>query len=413
MSRVTLIPADSTELTGVWVGIVGLGVAIVLVTASVRYPIQTLVAVTCLGAALLALRFPDVVLGIGIFACLGAGEFDLLSEAGQAILLAGGVVSCFRLISKRTGFSFSVLVVPLLLLGWLALRLAMGSGLEAAKPLAACVAALFLANACVVERRPWPRVFAWVALVLVFVSWRYGSVDATGVRFAGISSNPNRMVMAVLVAIPLFVQAALSRSSTIVTRVAMSSGIVVSVLLIMSSGSDQGVAGLFVIVVLLAVALTRRFSAVIVWAVLGFGLAVGAIALIGSSVVRSLSPDLTSLSGRTVLYQAGWYEFLQHPIIGSGLEHVSAGLTVAMDTHNSFLGIAAATGLLGGVAWLTFLIMALRGGLMQIRANFFAGAAAVGVVVSQLVQSVELMPLTWAVLLLAAWQMPQVGRHDD
>ena len=377
-----------------------------------RYPLESLAGVMCIGAALLAIRFPDVVLGAGLFACLGAGEFGVLNQAGQAILVAGGLVSLVRLISQRTGFTFGVLAAPLLLVGWLAVRLAMGSGFETVRPLVACLGALFLANACVVEKRPWMRVLSWAALVFVFVSWRFGSADATGLRFAGISSNPNRMVMGVLVAIPLFIQSAVSKSATLWTRMAMVCGIITSVYLVVASGSDQGGAGLFVIALLLGVAVTRRFSAVSVW-VASIGLALGAIVLSGATVASSLSPDVMTLSGRTVLYQAGWNEFLEHPFIGSGLIHVSHGLTVERSTHNSIIGIAAAAGLFGVIVWIVILTMALRGALTQIRAGLFAGAAAIGVVVSQLVQSVEFVPLTWALLLLAAWQISGTGPDDD
>ena len=392
---------------------VGLGAAAVLGAAVVRYPAPTLVAVMCMGAAILSVRFPDAVLGIGVFSCLAAGEFGALNSAGQAVLLTGGLVSLLRLVSHRTGFAVTILLVPLALVGWLGLRLGMGSGLAATRPLLACIGALLLAYACVIQARPWMRVLSWAALGFVVVSWRYGSLDATGLRFAGVSSNPNRMVMGVLVAIPLMLQSAFSRSSVLLTRIAMAVGCVLAVNLVLASGSDQGGAGLLVIVLLLGVLLTRRFSPTVVVAVAGLGFAAVVILWLGSGITQSLSPDVTTLSGRTGLYRAGWHEFLQHPLVGSGLTHVSEGLTVNRSTHNSIIGIAAATGIFGAIAWIAILLMALRGGVLKIRAGLFAGAAAVGVIVSQLVQSVELVPLTWALLLLAASRIPKDVLDDD
>ena len=82
----------------------------------------------------------------------------------------------------------------------------MGSGIEAARPLLIAIAALILAWACIVEDRHWEQALAWGGVLFVAASFFLGNLDETGQRFAGISGNPNRMVMGVLVAIPLFVK---------------------------------------------------------------------------------------------------------------------------------------------------------------------------------------------------------------
>lgn len=379
--------------------------------ASVRLTGLLVVAIGAFCTALLATRRPEVVLGIGAFACLGAGQYAVLTRLGQAVLLVGGIAAVFRVLGKRGGPSIGYLALPLLTAGWVGLRLAMGSGVDAARPLLIAIAALALAWACIVDDRHWEQALAWAGLLFVAASLILGSLDETGQRFAGISGNPNRMVMGVLVAIPLFVEQGMRKGQHWWIRAVMLAGVLLSIQLIRTSGSDQGTAGLAIIVLMCGVALSRRVSAVSITVVLAAGIASVALLLLTTAFLSSLSPDVASLSGRTFLYRAGLHEFLSNFLFGSGRIHVSLGTAVDRSTHNSVLGIAASSGVFAVAGWVTFLAVALFRSFQRVRVGYFSGVSAIGVVVSQTVQSVELVALAWIVLLLGSVPFKRTNDH--
>ena len=93
-------------------------------------------------------------------------------------------------------------------------------------------------------------------------------------------------------------------------RAVMLAGVLFAIQLIRTSGSDQGTAGLAIIVLILGVTLTRRVSAFSITVILAAAIASIALLLFTTAFLSSLSPDVTSLSGRTFLYRAGVHEFL-------------------------------------------------------------------------------------------------------
>ncbi len=370
------------------------------------------VALGAICTALIAVHRPEVVLGIGAFACLGAGQYAILTRLGQAVLLVGGIAAVFRVVGKRGGPSIGYLVLPILTAGWVGLRLSMGSGTEASRPLLIAIAALILAWACIVDDRHWEQALAWSGLLFVAASFFLGSLDETGQRFAGISGNPNRMVMGVLVAIPLLVELGVKKKQRWWIRAATLGGVLLSIQLIRTSGSDQGTAGLAIIVLMCGFALTRRVSALSITAILAAGIASIALLLFTTAFISNLSPDVASLSGRTFLYRAGLHEFLSNFLLGSGRIHVSLGTAVDRSTHNSIIGIAASSGVFGVAGWLGYLAIALFRSFQRVRVGYFSGVSAVGVVVSQTVQSVELVALAWIVLLLGSVPFKRTGDND-
>ncbi len=193
----------------------------------------------------------------------------------------------------------------------------------------------------------------------------------------------------------------------------MLAGVLLAIQPIRTSGSDQGTAGLAIIVLIFGVALTRRVSAFSISVILAAAIASIALLLFTTAFLSSLSPDVASLSGRTFLYRAGVHEFLGNFLFGSGRIHVSLGSAVDRSTHNSILGIAASSGVFAATGRVIFLASALLRSFQRVRVGYFSGVSAIGVVVSQTVQSVELVALAWIVLLLGSVPFKRTGGNGQ
>jgi O-antigen ligase len=384
--------------------------AIVLGVEVVRSPLALLALLGIFATCVITTHLPEIPLGLGVFATLTTDRFAAASQAGHVVLIAAGGTAGILLLGERGQASPRLLAPFLLAMSWLALRLGMGSGLGTVRPFVSCAASVLLATLCLVRKRDWLPSMAWPALAFITASLLLGVLDPTGKRFEGISGNPNRMVFGCLVAMPLL--AAILLRGRLMAKLLMGFGLVVATRLVFVSGSDQGIAGMALLVFLVAVYASRRVNAGLVAIVLLAALGV-AIIVSTMSTFGTLSPDVATLSGRTLTYRASLHEFAQHPIIGSGTQHVTLESTVDRSAHNSILGIAAASGTVGALLWLVVLIGALRSSVSRIRSGDFAAASAVAVFMSQLVQSVEVVPLAWAALLLTASPVWLARDADD
>jgi len=238
----------------------------------------------------------------------------------------------------------------------------------------------------------------FMGVVFAAASWQFGLVEEVTGRFAGVSGNPNRMVLGLLVFAP-FVAASAMRTQRWWLRLGLCAVLALSLFLIARSGSDQGIVGVVLLLVLAVILATRRVDPLVV-VVLSGALAVALFWLaLQVGLFHDLSADVRTLSGRTEAYSAGYREILAHPWIGSGQVHVATTRGADLSAHNSMIGITASAGLFAGLAWSTLLAQAVRGSLISLRRGELAGSIGLVVVVSQLVQSVEFVPLAWMALL--------------
>ncbi|MGJ9411600.1 O-antigen ligase family protein [Aeromicrobium sp. CF4.19] len=351
------------------------------------------------GTVVAALRCPQVVLAVGVGATLTSSQFGPAVLAGSYLLVLGGAVAAIDSVANRrtVGLWGALLTTTL---GWLGFRLLLEAEVDVARAVAASAGALILALACRHKESDWVPPFAIVGLLFVAASIVLGSVDPTGLRLEGISGNPNRMVFGLLIFAPPMVAYMLRRVTPLAT-LAMGAGVVAVPIAILRSGSDQGIAGLAALLLAGALVVSRRLDRVGTLITAALGVTALALAGLQQDVVSTLSNDTLSLSGRTDLYGVAWRDFLASPFIGSGTLRVSEGLVVERSTHNSILGFAAATGIVGAVLWIAALVIAAHSALRSLRAGTLALASVIVVVVSQMVQSIELAPATWAILALA------------
>lgn len=383
--------------------------AVLGVSAGEGYETELLIFAGVVAVCVSALRSPHLLLCGAGFAVLAGGSFASVAGVGQVSLILGGILATLKTSSRRFSCEARI-VIPAVLLLWLSVRLTIDGGYDILRPLAACLGAMALTYVSLREQRDIPLMMTWGGVVFLALSWWLGELDHTGLRFQGISGNPNRMTFGLLVAVPFFIDSAFRarRRSFIALLVA---AVIQAVWLISISGSDQGTVGCIVLVVLAIFFAFRRMGRV------GFVLMGGVVgvlafvAIVARASVTWTTDELT-LSGRTPLYRAGWQEFLNNPIFGSGNIHVSDTLTAARSAHNSIISLAASAGTLALALWIILLVTSVVNGVALIQAGRFYGAAAVSVVVTQLVQQIELMPLTWMILTVAA-QRSLTGRRSD
>lgn len=362
-------------------------------------------AVLALVVALVAWRWPDIVLAAGSFAALAGGGFSPVTSVGQWGLVLGGVVTVFKL-SSQNGLRFpQPFVLAMCLWGWLALRVTVATGALFLTPLFACLGAVLLSAAVVMDRNSrWLTSFTWAAVIYLFASWGLGGLDPTGLRFEGISGNANRFTFGALVAAALLMNASFRRLERF-PRIVGLAGVGVSIAMILDSGSDQGTAGLILLGMVLVIHVLRLIDApgFVIILVLAGSLWAGVTYLADVG----LSPGIRTLSGRTALFEAGWANFLENPVVGTGMLHIVDDANQGgRSPHNSIIGIAAATGILGLSLWVALLVWALKSSLIRILDGHLYGAAVVSAVTSQFVQQIELVPLGWTTLLLCAGMKP-------
>ena len=409
-----LLITERTQVSpGGWlIGVGGTMGAGLLGIAAVQQPLVALALCGAVAVAWATYRRPEIPLAVGSFATLAGGGFSIGAQIGQAILLVAGAVAVLELLRDHRASTLRLVALPAFTALWLGLRLAMESGVPVARPTVACLAAVVLGGLCIARRRPWVTTWAAASVVFLGVTAVFGQLDPTGSRFEGISGNPNRMVFGALVALPVLMDC-LFHGKSLVLRLAMTVGIVVAVRTVLVSGSDQGVVGLGLVMLLLVAYLVRRADSALVGVAVLASAAVAVYTVLGSGVLQGLSPDLRSLSGRTYLYQAGWAEFTTHPVWGSGAMHISSGLAADRATHNSLLGFANASGIVGAAAWLALLLRSGFESIRRLHGGELAAAMAVVVILVQLVQSVELSPLAWAALLLGGSRLLERDARED
>lgn len=390
----TSVPSSRAASAALWTG-----VGLLLVVTALRGPLTALVLMAVLLVPLVTARAPEYVLVAGVVGTLAGGSFNVVSSAGGAVLVLGAFTSAFSLALSPLRVRWQRLVLPLTILAWLALRVALEQDLEAVSDIARCVAALVLALHALQRRRDLVLGLAVGGVVFVLASAVLGVDNLTGTRFEGISGNPNRMVFGLLMLLP-FMLSLVARTRRQSVRLLTLGAVVAAVVLVVLSGSAQGVAGLATILAVLtaclAVRLPRGLRAVSVLA------ALGSLVLALGSLTRAVesSPDLRTLSGRTSIYVAAVRDILRNPWAGSGRQRFTEGAVVDRSAHSVVLALAATGGIPLALGWVAVLVLLLGSVVVLLRAGNPLAAAPAVLVAEQLVQTVELIPLTWTVVAL-------------
>lgn len=353
------------------------------------------------GAAVVAfvsVKRPEFILAAGVAATLSSSELGPIVSFGSAALLAGGMVASLEFVANRRAVpAFALVLVSTL--AWLGLRLVVESNFELSRALLSCLGAVVLGISCLARERDWVPAFAWVGVAYVAATIAFGTLDASGVRFEGIAGNPNRMVFALLLFVPPMV-GYIRYGFHPLRFTLMAGGLAFSISAIFRSGSDQGIAGLIALALVAAIFATRRTSSA--WVAIGAVIAsITAVTLIArSGGLGQLSTDTLTLSGRTDIFRAAWAQFSNAPWTGTGSLRIYGELIVDRSAHNSFLGIAVASGVLGAALWALVLLRATFNSVAGVRGGVIAASIGIVVVISQLVQAIELLPATWAALTL-------------
>lgn len=385
LSRVVVpVLASAAALTAGWLAASAPGLGVLLVGALV------------VSAA--AVVYPGWVLGTGLFLSVVSPAVVGVAAFGPRLLVLAGLVCLARMASTRfSGFPKHASLI-LVLLALMIASVGLGSSPEAVGSFFACAAAVAIAAYVRAFRKSWATPFALTAVAFVVLSHLAGEFTATGERFAGVSGNPNRMTLGLLVAICFLLQAILlhrrlaARALTLIL-------IVLAVRLVFLSGSAQGIVGFFAIGGAVCVFAARRLERGAAIALAVAVITIGILGLIASDFTQYLSADAMTLSNRTGIFASGVDAFLNKPILGSGEARVDYGAE-ERSTHNSIIAIAVASGIVGLALWLAILGRSLASSGRSLRGGNLAASAVIVVVVTQLVQQIEALPLTWGILTL-------------
>lgn len=365
---------------------------------SLAFESLTLGIVVVLGA-----RRPEILLGAVLVLTSAGGSQAVWSSAGGVVAVVGGTISFIAIIKRNIGVNPRIFIVGLLL-GWLVIRFSIEHDFETSMSYVKCAAAAAIAVDCVQRNRKIRTTVAAAGLIFMIISIALGSYNAGGLRFDGVSGNANRMVFALLIFLPFIISLAATRHAAI-TRLIGAAGTVTTVVLVIASGSDQGIAGLAVIAGCCLICFVWRFPAwvrylAVLWVALAFALTLPA-------AMRSISnsTDLSTLSGRTPIYQAAIADFTSNPWIGSGSVHVSNNGIVDRSAHSAMLSIAASGGIIGAILWIAVLVLLCVVALRLFTARSVLAAVPVVLIAEQLVQAVDLSPMTWIVVgLFLSWK---------
>jgi hypothetical protein len=346
----------------------------------------------------LALRAPQLALGLALSFTLYSGQYAWVAQLGHLLALLTCAVA-LMLSSRwvrRDGVGLAL--VPLGLIALMAVTLYFGSGLDDVIPLVTCAAAVVGAVLLGGDYKRMSDALGVAGLTFVLASYVMGTVFEFSARYAGVSGNPNRMTLGLLFFLPFVLRLAVGRNS-IVTRVAAAAAIALTLQMTIASGSAQGTVGLLLLLLGGCMYLTRRASRFAVGFV-GLLMAVLAVWYVsGGSLEGSIDEDTRTLSGRTVAYESGLQMIRDNPVAGSGRIHVDLGIGTQISAHNSLIGITATAGVVAGGMWFFLLLRSVFAAVANIRRGVASSTAGLLVVVIQLVQSVEYTPLAWFGLL--------------
>lgn len=273
-------------------------------------------------------------------------------------------------------------------------------------------AALVVISAAVMSARPIQTMRALGVASLILIGLLLpDAIAGIGSRSYGVTGNPNRTVLALVIAAPLamgMVGRFPVRGRSLLAFFVAVASLVVAV----GTGSAQA---------LVAVPLTLGLTLIAAWKArgraLGPSVVLSAIAgsfaagfLLFQAVGDRFVARSGDLSGRLPIFSRAWDEYMENWMFGTGersLDQVSGAAAV----HNTFLGILTTGGTFAGM----LLILATGALAIQTSRLYRDGsvliACAGGLVAEFLVQTAEGVPAVWIVLgVIAAGVVPEVGQ---
>lgn len=397
-----------------WGWAAGCGIAVMgIVTMMLTDALTAVIVVALLAGLLLALHRPHWCLITAIALSPAGGEVSALSGIALAIALGAGATSVVVMLASRRVALPIEFTLPLLLLLWMLIRFTIEGTDLTARTVLGCIALFPLMMHSNLRGHSLRATLSIAGGAFVTLTALAPLAIEQGVRFAGFSGNPNRMVFALLVFLPFMIALTVQgrRGSLRFGGIVLS---LASVGMIILSGSSQGIVGLAVLVLVALTAVTRSWSPLSRRAITAT-LIVGGTACAGVVLAAvEWSDDLLTLSDRTPLFSAAFEAFLRTPILGSGLDSVSHGDVLERSAHSVPLALLAAGGVLAGAAWIGLLAQLVFIGLRRLRHGDLLVAVTAALVVIQFVQTVQFMLLTWAVVALAVerWQPSATTREQ-
>ncbi|WP_084349151.1 O-antigen ligase family protein [Janibacter limosus] len=277
-----------------------------------------------------------------------------------------------------------------------AVRLAVPSKAEAstlaslADPLTAVVCVAFALAVAAHDRQLVCRYLGVFGIVFLISSVPFAI--ATDYRFAGLSGNPNRLVLAIVILLPFAL--ALTSTRPLASLVLLTCGAIVTYY----TGSAQGLI-LFPIVVLLSIRGVRTWLPLVLYT--------GVIGLLTGSLLSPAVTDLLEsarqllgdLSGRTEIYTQSWNAIRDSLFLGTGNRYLST-TSGPLSTHNSYLSLLLAGGIITALFALPLLWQTVRLVMKQLPMRSPAAIALAAVSIQGLVQNFDLVPTVWCVAAL-------------
>lgn len=365
-------------------------------------PLYAVIAASMPLAAIVVWHKPGVAVTLVILMTLTGGSLSAYASGGVALSYFSLAVLVPRVLTTgHAGARIVISTVPLPLL--VGARMAIEGNAEDALVVVRVIATICLVAVVLQEKGTFAvyRSFAVAGAIFLVATLAFGELFEGGQRYAGISGNPNRMVLGVLILVPFTL--GVIRGWPLLPRCLGMLGMVSGTTWIcLVSGSSQATAGLIAFGVYGVVALLSYLPARLrpATALLITG-AMLTIACLAAGQIR-FSNDIRSLSGRIPLYESAIREIADAPLLGSGRIHVAAGLDEFRSAHSAVLGYTSTGGIVAGMLWLIMMGIVVAEAL---RLSYARDPAAIGLfalAILQFVQSVEYIVAVWSIIIFAA-----------
>jgi O-antigen ligase len=234
-----------------------------------------------------------------------------------------------------------------------------------------------------------------------------------GVRFDGLTNNPNQLASFALLA-------GLVASGSPIRVKGLRGGLIGgAVFLVFKSQSDAAILGLFAggaALVVAAVAMTnlpRRVRAIGVVAALAGSLVLASSGthIVTSAVSQHVYSNDNQLQTRSILWKACLKDILGNPALGTGRSSTLHAFETRYECHNSYLDLALLTGIVGASTFaLCLAAMAIKA-LRRRHTVLFAGLISLA---AMLFANFPLrFPLVWVGLLYTDYLLQSAGSEQD
>lgn len=354
------------------------------------------VSLLAVALAVTARHRPHWVLSAGVMTKFTGGTESSISTLGSWLIIIALVVAVHHHLSTKHPRPVPFGIVPWLLL-WLTLRPLAENNPALASTFALALTAVVTALLTAASKLSLAQPMAYASAAFIVYSALFGVMDPTGLRFAGISGNPNRMVAGVLLSLPFLVAVAIRSRSRIASLLLVGAGME-GCHLVLRSGSSQGYVALLVLTLGVTWFACRKWPAAR-W-VLSYFVISGA--MLGGLYVAmggiALDDDTATLSGRVPLYEAAWGHIQQNWLLGTGASHFDAIYDPDRATHSMFLSLALIGGIATGIAWLVALAVRFRQMTSPGLPDSYSELAVVVFGTLSITQNLEAYPLAWIIL---------------